>query len=111
MATHALTSEAISALVGGKNPEAWGEVAGAVATPAGIAASSVIKDKIEQHGAKKVLLHIGKKAGWRKLGQLMAKQGIGHIFGVGTGGFGYAVSGAFIVADLLYIGSIIKDME
>ena len=115
MAAHALTKEAVTALAGGKNAEAWGEVAGAGVTPFTIgpsaAATTVIRDKIKQHGVKKVLLHIGKKAGWRKLGQLMAKQGIGHLFGIGTKGVGYAVTGAFLLADAVYINSIIQDME
>ena len=115
VASHALAKEAVTALAGGKNAEEWGEVAGAAVTPFTIgpsaAATTVIRDKIKQHGAKKVLLHIGKTAGWRKLGQLMAKQGIGHLFGIGTSGLGYAASGAFLIADLVYINSIIQDME
>jgi len=56
-------------------------------------------------------MHIGKVAGWRKLSGLMAKQGIGHLFGIGTGSLGYAATGAFLLGDILYIKSIIEDME
>ena len=110
-----LTDKAVTALAGGKNAEEWGDVGGATATalttgPA-MTATNIIKDKIEKHGAKKVLMHIGKVAGWKKLSALMAKQGIGHLFGIGTGSLGYAATGAFILGDVLYIKSIIEDME
>jgi len=110
-----LTDKAVTSLVGGKNAEEWGDVGSATATlfttgPA-MTATNIIKDKIEKHGAKKVLMHIGKVAGWRKLSGLMAKQGIGHLFGIGTGSLGYAATGAFLLGDVLYIKSIIEDME